>query len=499
MKLEIPAFVAGEEIWGGSGYEKEVEELDDGSNYWASKMDEDLELVLTKLKPDLKGVEESKRIMEELEEANKAHSEGIQAVESVGNGLTEAGKYENELEKMKKFLPALYDRAPEVVDMEIETFRNFLQHIGDESEIIEQKEGIDLNERDSFGTIFHNLAGNTPLVDISLMNSKALYNTDIVKTASGDPITPYLLAKSLNSEDRSLAESTAVINFDSTVEEGMHPAYEVFVENSDLIDAYGGFSALETMEDLSERYSKKMVDHGPKRALEFVSDKGKSTLDKESLSRKIAKDMIAYEQHACTAPAVTFVEDLDGKELGKMTGKSLNDLYEEFPPTPDSQKMERKENYFIQRKREEDGTVEVITPQKLAKEQGKPLGERGEKFWRVVYFDKDSQLEPRDLQHADQRLMIFKETNSGEVKDWIERYDINDVPLKDYISRFGIEGNEGFEEYVESEMPMTVCTEPGNVPLPNEVGEKHDGVYDLVEFSKESEGYLDRFKELFVS
>jgi len=264
------------------------------------------------------------------------------------------------------------------------------------------------------------------------------------------------IAKRLGEEDKHIGKSLAVTYFPGDLKD-MH---KLLISKVDKIVVYGGKESVETVNSLSKKYRKQLIDHGPRRAVIYCENSNNI--------EKIIYDIIPFEQTACISPYVIFVkEDILNDVIKQIlnTSKEHSRLY---PPTPNWQEVHRKEKYW-----KELGAT-IYTSKSLFKE-------KKDNYFRVVVLPKNLNIEKVEnelLADSIYRFIFLK-----PVKDENEVIDtLNKTKSRNFISRVGTD-NDLLKTYVFKNMPKACPCDIGKLChiAPNE---KHDGYYDLLELIK---------------
>ncbi len=469
--INIPAYVLGKEVYKNSDFSKVTFEYGNENPYqayWAKKLfgEDSISLEVTQL--DSSNGNKIEDICKNLRKnqqksANRSVTEISEIIKKVGEEMKE----DKEFGETEKLLSVLYGRAPEVVELETKMLTDGM--IYNEHLIDAQTGGFEkLEERKPVGLVYDVLAGNAAIVPIQITYSKLCRNGDFVKTASGDPIMTIEVARRLGKEDRDIGESLAVVYFPGEAE-NLHNS---IVSEADKSVVYGGIESVEAIENLSKKYGKEFVDHGPRRAFWYIGE------NSGEVGSRIVQDVIPFEQVSCISPYIGYIADGNNiEEIAKQILTANVEYSKQFLPTPNWQEVHKKEIYWGEK------GAEIYNPMQVLKEQGKPIRERKDNYSRVVVLPRDldiKEVEESLLKDSTYRFIFLK-----PVKDEEEVVDyLGGTELRNYISRVGIENGESLKKYVSENMPKASACDLGKVCYiaPNE---KHDGYYDLLEISKE--------------
>ncbi|MFX1294145.1 MAG: acyl-CoA reductase [Promethearchaeota archaeon] len=159
------------------------------------------------------------------------------------------------------------------------------------------------------GSILHNLAGNAfVLGPISLLYGIITKNVNLAKIASTEPYFVVRFIQSIYDVDKKFARELAVIYW-----KGGHKDIYKFLFDEELIDgviAWGGYKSISNLKKLSAHYGVKFIEHGPKFSFSIItSDFLGNTKLLEKASKEIAKDIVIWNQYACTSPRIIFVQE----------------------------------------------------------------------------------------------------------------------------------------------------------------------------------------------
>ena len=180
------------------------------------------------------------------------------------------------------------------------------------------------------GVVTHVSAGNVFVGGVdSLIQGLVSKNVNIMKMSTVDPVFPVLFAKSLRDFDDTgiLHKAMALINWKG----GTESIENVLKQECDAIVAYGGADTIRSYRKNLGLHCK-LIEYGPKYSFVMVD---KNALQKKGIEESaalIARDVIMWEQSACSSPHTVYVE---GKELAHwmMTeiGKAMDAWAEKIP------------------------------------------------------------------------------------------------------------------------------------------------------------------------
>jgi long-chain-fatty-acyl-CoA reductase len=156
------------------------------------------------------------------------------------------------------------------------------------------------------GRVLHILAGNVPGSELlSLMRGVLTKNANILKMASGNPVTPVYIMKSFLqvNPEHPVTRSTSVVYWPH-----QSPTEGAAFALADAVCVWGGFDAVHSAWKNS-RPSVPVLDYGPKRSMLFIDRESVRADDAcAAVAAAIADDIVIHDQLACHSPQVAFVE-----------------------------------------------------------------------------------------------------------------------------------------------------------------------------------------------
>lgn len=180
------------------------------------------------------------------------------------------------------------------------------------------------------GVVTHVSAGNVFVGGVdSLIQGLVSKNINIMKMSTVDPVFPVLFAKSLRDFDDTglLHKAMALINWKG----GTDSVENVLKQECDAIVAYGGADTIRSYRKNLGLHCK-LIEYGPKYSFVMVDKDELQRKGIEASAKLIARDVIMWEQSACSSPHTVYVE---GEEMAHrmMTeiGKSLDEWSEKIP------------------------------------------------------------------------------------------------------------------------------------------------------------------------
>jgi phenylacetate-coenzyme A ligase PaaK-like adenylate-forming protein len=172
------------------------------------------------------------------------------------------------------------------------------------------------------GVVLHVLAGNVFLGSVgSLLEGLLTGNVSILKMSSDESVFLPLFLESLAAlDERGLfCRRIAAISFPSSATE----VVGAFKHESDAIVVWGGEQAVRGWRD-GLPASCRLIVFGPKYSLAVVTAAGMKEHSASETARRIASELAIWDQNACTAPQVCYVEGKDNaRELVKELGLAL--------------------------------------------------------------------------------------------------------------------------------------------------------------------------------
>ena len=176
------------------------------------------------------------------------------------------------------------------------------------------------------GRLLHVLAGNVPGVEIiSLARGLMTKNANVLKMASGNPVTPVALVQSFADVDpeHPVTRSSSALYW----ERGGAAEKQIF-HRVNSVCVWGGFDAVHAAWNHA-RAGLEILDYGPKRSMVFIS--AETVASPEALAAAagaLAGDTVVHDQQACHSPQLVFVEGSGEGDGGK--GKSPRENAEIF-------------------------------------------------------------------------------------------------------------------------------------------------------------------------
>lgn len=156
------------------------------------------------------------------------------------------------------------------------------------------------------GILLHVAPGNVFVSAVdSLIHGMITKNINILKLSKSDPVFPLLFAESLKEVDNYgiLSSAFAIVDF-----KGGNKLIEAeFKQRCNGIIVWGGEeTVLSYRKDLP--VATKLVEYGPKYSFGIITQAGLQSHNIEDITKKVARDVVLWEQRACSAPQVVFIE-----------------------------------------------------------------------------------------------------------------------------------------------------------------------------------------------
>ncbi|MFA6433707.1 MAG: acyl-CoA reductase [Elusimicrobiales bacterium] len=363
--------------------------------------------------------------------------------------------------KMQAELPAVTGFSPEMVRLGLdEVCRVF------DPELLERKRSAELPEAaglawEPAGVALHVLAGNVFIGAAGSLAAGVLTrNVNILKMPSSENIFLPELVRSLCEcdEEGFLSRSIAVVEYGSSQAD----VIAEFKRRADLVVVWGGEGAVRSYRDgLPART--RLIVFGPKISMAVVTRKGLEAASPEATALKLAREMSIWDQNACTAPQVCYVEGAaSARALAEALPRALDAAALELPPgdLDDASAAE------IRKLR---GIFEVAEArgEGLLRESPKGLD------WSV-FLDHDQTLEPSPL-HRTLRVIPYEKIDeplaaAGAMRGYLQTVGLACTP------------EEG------AQLGPLFCAagavrvlELGRMSG-GEIDDPHDGAYDLPQF-----------------
>ncbi|MCX6822107.1 MAG: hypothetical protein NTW30_05005 [Candidatus Aenigmarchaeota archaeon] len=472
--VSIPSFIQGELN-------------ESGNNIYEEFKDEEVKLKLKLFEPTSENLRQIvSNLRNEIQNShNRTTKEIIEILGNVGERWKKSDQYKQCLE----LLPTIYNRPRLTVEGDLKTFEYFLRsdtlnllinHEFEAYNILDKwifDKGI-WKRRQPHGLVFHNLAGNSPMVALSEIVGVLTKNVNLVKTASDDPLTPEKIAEVIFEEDKTLGRRLSVVYWKGEVDKKPNELYSVlfptdFQESPiDAVTFWGSMYSVTTGKRIAAKAGIPVIEHGPKYSFDVIIED--QNLPENLYMEIVGRDIIPHEQEACNSSRVVFVKPLE-KNGGIKIAKGLTDAFEK------NQEMNPKKNEEFEYKKTMSLRFSYF-PDKLEGKADVLVPRGGKVYWTVVYLNQERKLQRADLDACMRRFIIVKEVgNEDEIIDFIKENN-----LKKYIQRVGIYGTEHARTRLADQLTLygadsITYTGMLSIKMP---GETHDGFYNLPKFTR---------------
>jgi phenylacetate-coenzyme A ligase PaaK-like adenylate-forming protein/acyl-CoA reductase-like NAD-dependent aldehyde dehydrogenase len=180
------------------------------------------------------------------------------------------------------------------------------------------------------GVVTHVSAGNVFVGGVdSLIQGLVSKNVNIMKMSTVDPVFPVLFAKSLRDHDTTglLHKAMALVNWKG----GTESIENILKQECDAIVAYGGADTIRSYRKNLGLHCK-LIEYGPKYSFVMVDEEEARKKGIEETARLIARDVIMWEQSACSSPHTVYVEGEDfARRMMREIGMALEHWADEIP------------------------------------------------------------------------------------------------------------------------------------------------------------------------
>lgn len=245
----------------------------------------------------------------------------------------------------------------------------------------------------SLGIILHVSAGNVFVGPVdSLIQGILTKNFNILKLSSRDPIFPLLFLEALKEADikGKITQTIAAIAFQG----GSEDIEEELKKRCDAILVWGGEEAVANYRK-NLPLKTKLIEYGPKVSFIVLTFSGLKNAGCSNIAKLAAKDIVMWEQRACSSAQAIYIEEGDEK----LTGNFLKKL---------STELEKIKKVYPQEHLSTDEKVELTKMRLLSKmdeafSEAKVLDSGKNLSWTVVYENK----EPRFERHSPLNRFIY--------------------------------------------------------------------------------------------
>ncbi|MBM3460844.1 MAG: AMP-binding protein [Armatimonadetes bacterium] len=202
----------------------------------------------------------------------------------------------------------------------------------------------------ALGVVLHVSAGNVFVSGAdSLLHGLVTRNASLLKVSRADPLFPLLFARSVQEVDHTglVGTAMAVLAFRG----GEAEVERTLKRLVDGIVVWGGEDAVAAWRrELPERV--RLIPHGPKYSFAILTSQGMLSSNITEVCLSVARDVVLWEQRACSSPQVLYVDESQGDALTDMfveeLGKALDVVGAGYPPA----RLEPDERVEILRHRE---------------------------------------------------------------------------------------------------------------------------------------------------
>jgi len=176
------------------------------------------------------------------------------------------------------------------------------------------------------GIVSANLPG---LPHLTVMRSLIVKAPCIVKTSISEPFFLPAYARTVWEIDPVVGRALAVVNFSRDEQE----VGDAFLRGVDFLIAYGGLDAMARLKEQMPGNLPALL-HGHKLGFGLIAGEALPKAEASRLARRIAYDVILFDQEACLAPHVVFVEgDMqDTCRLAARVAEEMRELSRDYPP-----------------------------------------------------------------------------------------------------------------------------------------------------------------------
>lgn len=160
------------------------------------------------------------------------------------------------------------------------------------------------------GVVLHVAPGNVFVSAVdSLIHGLLTKNVNILKLSREDPLFPLLFAQSLKEADPEgvLSSSFSIIDFRGGEEE----IQETLKRRCNAIVVWGGRDTVESYRN-NLPVDTSLIEYGPKYSFSILTREGLSLLPLSRVCKELASDIVLWEQRACSAPQVIYLEQRNG-------------------------------------------------------------------------------------------------------------------------------------------------------------------------------------------
>jgi len=319
----------------------------------------------------------------------------------------------------------------------------------------------------NLGILLHVSAGNVFVGPIdSLIQGILTKNINILKLSSVDPVFPLLFLESLKEVDveNKITSTIAAVAFKG----GSYDIEAEFKKRCDGILVWGGEETVTSYKkDLPN--TTKLIEYGPKISFSVLTEEGLKKSGIKNIAEKTAKDIVMWEQRACSSPQTIYIEEKDKK--------IINNFLKEL-----SFSMEKIKDVYPQGKLSVDEKAEM-TKMRLLSKMDEAFGESkvfesGDNLsWTIVYEKKELEYE----RHSPLNRFIYIKPykNFDELFAKVKTF-------KHYLQSCAVTANpKEFKKLAShlTSLGVNRITEAGKMFL-GKPGSPHDGKFELGQLIK---------------
>lgn len=317
------------------------------------------------------------------------------------------------------------------------------------------------------GIILHVAPGNVFVSAVdSLIHGMITKNINILKLSKSDPIFPLLFAESLKEVDNYgiLSSAFAIVDFKG----GNKLIEREFKKRCNGIIVWGGEeTVLAYRKELP--VTTKLIEYGPKYSFGIITEAGFKSQTIDNITQKVAKDIVLWEQRACSAPQVIFIENSNNEQT----------IIEEFIKSLSSA-LEKQSEILPQGELSIDEAVEITKVRETGKfqeifEEGKISYSQGNTNWTIIYEKSpDYRLSP-----LNRTIYIKSFHNLEEILGPMSGFG-------GYLQTAGILASPQETTSIAKRLVSFGCTritEIGNMGE-GKIGAPHDGTYQFEQLIK---------------
>lgn len=307
------------------------------------------------------------------------------------------------------------------------------------------------------GVVLHVLSGNVFLVGVgSLVEGLLTGNVTILKMASEEKVFLPKLLRSLEACDPEgvVRRSIALVDYSSSQKD----VIAAFKNQVDGLVVWGGEAAVRAYrDDLPART--KLVVFGPKLSLSVVTGEGIETLGMSHVASRLADEISIWDQNACTAPQLCYVEAPHAPAIVEALASALARKEETLPAGP----ADTNTAVEIQKLR---GVFDI----REARGHGLVRTSPGNVNW-TVFLDEDPTIDASPL-HRTIRIVPYTDLGSvvnecAHVRGYLQTVGLAAGPRERFV----------LAEKMEAAGALRVL-DLGSMSG-GEVDDPHDGAYDL--------------------